>query len=812
MSHSKFLLMAALAVSASGFAQTADIDGGPVPTATQLHKNSPTGTDDEIDSISRVQANIVQRGVPSQAVTQNLLDQASSEHRKYPSRFNASSNAPFWKNLGPSEDKFIQNGPFNLHVVDTGRLQRILPDPQDPNSVFVLSSGGGLWVCHNFTSSNPQWQPLSDQIGNTSGGAVAFGNKNNSLYLGLGDPFDAPGGAILKSTNNGNTWSSPVYLTGNSAHGPVRATRVLELVVDQANGQDIILVGTDFGLFRSTDSGATFNLVSLPGTAGDSQVWSMAKTNAGWLASVQTTNPPGTIGGSGPSSIYLSTDNGATWTQQPGLSAGTGRTTLAVGAKGDKVVYAFAANTGGTDQFDLFRSADGGKTFLPLNINSKVPTNPTPSQHNMDLMNGQAWYNQMVQVDASDATRNTVYIGGNLASGKSTDGGNTWAITSDWLARGADYVHADFHTSAQSTLGGKNTIFVGTDGGLFFTQDGGAHWNSLQQKGIVDQLLYAASGSQNNPGQTLIGLQDDGTRSHVANAGGTYNQVLGGDGFGTAWSQANDAVALGSIYYGEIYGCYSTPPVDESCFQYAGNTLDFGWNFHTSLYYPSAKSDPTGQVFLTTGQYGLDYTSDGGRNWTLFAIADNPTYGYVGNIHAGGSFFRDTARNISADPSFNRIGAVMTGGKVGFTLDGGNTWQVRSLNAEVPGFASFTSNVTFAGQTDIYVTSINTSGNVVHVVKSSQNGAKGTWTRADNGLPSVAVARLLADESDPTGNTLYAATDIGVYVTTDGAQSWSLLGQGLPQVRVEDLYLYTNNGTYLNAASYGRGLWSYKLK
>jgi len=60
-----------------------------------------------------------------------------------------------------------------------------------------------------------------------------------------------------------------------------------------------------------------------------------------------------------------------------------------------------------------------------LGLNSKIPTNPNSNNPNMDMMHGQAWYNQMILVDPRDANRNTVYLGGNLSSAKSTNGGGT---------------------------------------------------------------------------------------------------------------------------------------------------------------------------------------------------------------------------------------------------------------------------------------------------------------------------------------------------------------------------------------------------
>jgi ligand-binding sensor domain-containing protein len=64
---------------------------------------------------------------------------------------------------------------------------------------------------------------------------------------------------------------------------------------------------------------------------------------------------------------------------------------------------------------------------------------------------------------------------------------------------------------------------------------------------------------------------------------------------------------------------------------------------------------------------------------------------------------------------------------------------------------------------------------------------------------------------DPSlANTLYAATDIGVFVTTDGGTSWSALGTGLPRVVVMGLTL-DNQSRTLAAATHGRSAWYFSL-
>jgi len=164
----------------------------------------------------------------------------------------------------------------------------------------------------------------------------------------------------------------------------------------------------------------------------------------------------------------------------------------------------------------------------------------------MDVMHGQAWYNQMVLVDPNDRHRNTVLIGGNLSSAGSTDGGATWTVLSNWLPGNAvppefPYVHADFHCAAM--VPGLRRIFLGGDGGIFYSDDGAASFESGRNVGLSGDLVYAVISGGRRQGEALIGLQDLGTRYRRPNTP-VWDQVLGGDGFGVAWSQANDALGV----------------------------------------------------------------------------------------------------------------------------------------------------------------------------------------------------------------------------------------------------------------------------
>src|SRR5205814_2370557 len=123
-----------------------------------------------------------------------------------------SGSGPTWIPIGPTGTNYESNGAFSGHNVDSGRARKFLPHPTDPDTLYFLTSGGGLWVTHNFTSPNTTWTPLTDNLPTTTGGSVAFGRTPNVLYLGLGDPFDVIniGESIVKSTDRGHTWGTVI--------------------------------------------------------------------------------------------------------------------------------------------------------------------------------------------------------------------------------------------------------------------------------------------------------------------------------------------------------------------------------------------------------------------------------------------------------------------------------------------------------------------------------------------------------------------------------------------------------------------------
>lgn len=85
-----------------------------------------------------------------------------------------------------------------------------------------------------------------------------------------------------------------------------------------------------------------------------------------------------------------------------------------------------------------------------------------------------------------------------------------------------------------------------------------------------------------------------------------------------------------------------------------------------------------------------------------------------------------------------------------------------------------------------------------------------SWKDISGNLPDAPVNDLVLDPRDRL--RLFAATDVGVFVSADTGATWGPAGTGLPLVGVSDLEaIDTGATTVLTAASYGLGMFRLTL-
>ena len=97
-------------------------------------------------------------------------------------------------------------------------------------------------------------------------------------------------------------------------------------------------------------------------------------------------------------------------------------------------------------------------------------------------------------------------------------------------------------------------------------------------------------------------------------------------------------------------------------------------------------------------------------------------------------------------------------------------FDTRKTQATTIAVSPFNSAVAYLGLSGYNsITGISTTG-VGHIFKTIDMGAH--WAEADFGLPDIPVLRLLVDKTDPTGDTVIAGTDVGIFRTTNGGAGW----------------------------------------
>jgi len=439
-----------------------------------------------------------------------------------------------WSNIGYNQTPGGYQG--------VGRVNTISFHPSDANTFWIGTPSGGMWKTSDGGSS---WTVLTDQLAVLGVSAIAIPTDyatSNTIYIGTGDrdgnstgsmgagtSHDCEGIGVMKSTDGGATWNT----TGLSFATSQKVV-INDLLIHPTNNQ-IIYAAASNGLYKTIDGGANWTTLTsyyyfqdIEFNPGNPSIMYGADEGFGY-AQV----------------IGRSTDGGATWSQITLPGSTSYRTEIAVSANNSSVVYALTVNS--TEGMEgLYKSTDSGATFSLIYSVGGGGYNLLGYDCTDTGNDGQGTYDIVLTANPADA--NEVYAGG-INIWKTTNGGTAWSIKSHWsgtCSGTATTVHADQHCCEFN----GSTVYFGNDGGIYKSSDAGSTITDLSN-GLTINQIYRIGLSQNTSNEAIVGLQDNGTH-HLSGGNWVANAVIGGDGMECLIDPTTDQIQFGEYHSGDI--------------------------------------------------------------------------------------------------------------------------------------------------------------------------------------------------------------------------------------------------------------------
>ncbi len=690
-----------------------------------------------------------------------------------------------------------ERGPTN----QGGRTRAIMFDPNDPtySRVFAAGVSGGLWVCDNIFAATPTWSPVNDFFENLAITTIAYDPTNTGvMYFGTGEGwynYDAVrGDGIFKSIDSGATWVQLASTATDPNFDYVQKIVVTD--VDNGSGGTVLAATrarqlNQGGIYRSTDGGATWTRVlgGATGTArGDDLELIIDPTTGnviGILAAIESWNP-----GWGGDGVYLSTDDGQTWTEIWNAPAGTGRIEIAPAPSNPNVVYIMIEDNTTAGIGDIIKLTYNGTTWNAVSIFNVGNWWDCTTLRGSDFSRGQAWYDLILAVDPVD--ENIVWAGG-VDIFRTMDGGATWDQMTSWCGWGFPYVHADHHAMVYRP-GDRNTLLLGTDGGVFLVTNASANnptFTEINDNYRTLQLyacaLHPASGSN----YALGGAQDNGSHQWTNPGLSTTTEVTGGDGAFCHIDQDQPQYQWTSYVYQNIFRSSD-----------GGATWTRVVTSNAGLFINPTDYDNQANIMYlgdAAGQYA--YWIDPQTGSTLVTV----NAGFNGQVSA-----------ITVDES--------VANRVYFGTDQGEVYKVDNANSGGPTITPITPPGMGGGNGYVSSIAIDPNNNQHLLVTYSNYGVTSVWETTDGGanwtnvegnLPDMPIrwALFVPDPGGATATQALLATELGVWSTSqlNGATtSWGPSNIGLANVRT-DMLQWRPSDNVVIAATHGRGLFETDL-
>jgi photosystem II stability/assembly factor-like uncharacterized protein len=679
----------------------------------------------------------------------------------------------------------------------SGRISAIEGVNNDPRIVYVGTAGGGVW---KTTNAGATFKPLFDKYCQSIG-ALAVDQKNpRIIYVGTGESnmrnSVSIGDGFYKSTDAGDNWTKMGGLDSTE--------HISRIIIDPANNNTIYVAAPGplwsdskhRGLYKSTDGGKTFQkILYINEKAGCAEV-AIDPTNSNiiYASTWEFRRTPYSFNSGGPGSgFYKSMDGGKTWKEiTNGLpEKPLGRIAFAVSPSEPNKLIAIVESK----KTGLYISNNGGEEWKRQSATLNIEARP--------------FYFSVIQFDPKNAKR--VYRPAYTFS-YSDDGGYAFA---DAPSEGG-FLHSDMHAL---WINPNNTsqMYVGTDGGVYISNDKGANWLFLA--GLpVGQFYHVAIDNHQPYYRVYGGLQDNGSwYAPSSNPGGVsvseWKGLYWGDGFWTQPDPTDPDIAYAESQGGNMarinmHTLKSNPIQPKE----APGDGKLRWNWNT----PIVLGTKNPKNLYTGAQY-LYKSTDQGRNWTRISpdLTTNDKKKQEQDNSGGLSADVTSAENhctiftIAESPLDENIIWVGTDdGNLQYTTDGGKTWTNTSANVAKSGIAaqSWISSIEpsrFDKQT-VYATFENHmyGDHKTYCAVSKDMGA--TWTAFNSSEFSGFAHKIKEDLVNK--DLLFLGTEMGLYASVDAGKNWFRMKNNIPwYALVRDIQIHPQTHD-LVLGTHGRGI------
>lgn len=632
--------------------------------------------------------------------------------------FYPASASTVWEEVGPKRISVTSSwNPGN------GRITAIAVDPDNTNLIFAGTPEGGIW---KSTDGGNSWSTVTDQMPNLKIYSIAIHPTNkNIIYAGTN------GGGIYSSTDQGESWTQNTTPAG----------KIYKILIDPTN-PTIIMIATSTGIYRSTNDGSTWVKVY---TASVEDI-EFKPDNSSIVYAIGDY-------------YHRSTNNGSSWSAMTSTGfTGGDRSLLAVTAANPNVVYIVLSS--GSIYSSFWRSTDAGITFTMMHSGTSGNQNLFGYEPDGSGTTGQASYDMAMCASATDA--NEVHIGG-IICWKTTNGGISWTATTDWTWNNSiGYNHADVHVLEY--IG--NTIYSGTDGGIYSSNNQGGDWIDLSA-GIGNRMFYRFGLCKSDPSYISGGAQDNGTTCLRT---GSWYDWIGADGMESFIDHTNNLKLFGTAQNGSLYKSTNGGTSYSSIAKPSGES---GGNWVTPFC-----MDPQVSTTLYVGYVKVYKSTLSGLSWT--AISNYSTTSKC-NI-------------LEVAPSNSNYIYTRHGTDHYMTSNGGTSWStiVKPGTGTVNTIAIHPKNPS----TILYGCS---NGKVY---KSIDGGS--TFIDISDNLPAIAINKIVWDDKATEG--IYVGMSKGVYYIDNSLSSWQNYTENLPYVSVYDMEWHAATKR-IYVATHGRGAW-----